>query len=356
MLNFIYDLATDKRKGKLDSFFKFILYLLSLLYTVLVKLLMTLGAMSMRRVSCRVISVGNITLGGTGKTSLVEYICSYLKREGRKSAVVTRGYKRRGLREKTKAISYQAMGDEPYMLFKNLGDIPVLVNSNRIEAINQAIDRYGVDTVVLDDGFQQWKIKKDLEIVTIDASDPFGNQYLLPRGILRQPISSLNKADILMITKTNLNPDFQDIKTYLEKINPRALIVESMHRPLGFFKLGEGRDPLLGLEAFKNEKVGLLCGIADPDSFENLIISIGIRPEAVFNFPDHHAYRQEEIKDIIADSRAKNISTVITTEKDSVRIAAVLGPLGGAVSFYVLRIKLEVIQDEAFFNRIRSLY
>ena len=356
MLNYIYDLATDKRKGSLDSFFKFFLYLLALLYALLVRLLIIFGGLFVRKSPCRVISVGNITLGGTGKTSLVEYIAGYLKKEGKKVAIASRGYKRKYISPQIADPSYRTMGDEPYMLFKNLKDVPVVVNRNRLKAIDEAIGRHQADTVILDDGFQQWKVGKDLEIVTIDATDPFGNQNLLPRGILRQPLSTLNRADILVITKTNLNPDIQDIKTYLERINPQAVIVEAVHNPLGFFKLGEDRQSLISHEVLKDEKFGILSGIADPDSFENLIRSLGMNPEISFSFPDHHNYLRVEIKEIIVKSKEKNITRLITTEKEAVKIIDVLDSKNCPINFYVLRIKLEIIQDEIFLKRIRSIY
>ena len=242
------------------------------------------------------------------------------------------------------------------MLSKNLKDVPVLVNSQRIEAIEVAINKYAVDTVILDDGFQQWKINKDLEIVTIDATDPFGNQYLLPRGILRQPLSTLKRADILVITKTNLNPDIQDIKDYLKQINPRGLIVEAVHKPVGFYRLKDEQKSLLALDTLKGKPVSLFCGIADPDSFENLIFSLGINFELMFRFPDHHRYTQRELKDIIEQSKLKNIQAIITTEKDAVRINDVLGSADSSFSLYVLRINLEIVQNEIFLKRILSIY
>ena len=357
MLNYLYALATDERKGFIAGLLKLLLYLLSLIYGLVVRILIFFNRLKPYKIDCKVISVGNITLGGTGKTPLVEYIAKYLKAKGHKVAVLSRGYKKRVTSYQLPVTSYEMMGDEPYILMKNLKDIPVMVNKDRIKAARKAMREYSVDTIILDDGFQQWKIKKDLEIVTIDATCPFGNQHLLPRGILRQPLSTLKRADIFVLTKTNLNPDIQDIKDFLKPIiNPQAIIVEAIHKPLGFYRLGDERDTLLGSDTLKNKSVDLVCGIADPDSFENLIVSLGINVGLSFRFPDHHDYREKDLNKIVRETKEKNIDTIITTEKDAVRLMPLsVSPLA-RLSVFVLRIELKIIQDEIFTQRIHSLY
>ncbi|MDP2937797.1 MAG: tetraacyldisaccharide 4'-kinase [Candidatus Omnitrophota bacterium] len=357
MLSYIYSLATDRHKGLVAGVVKSFLYCLSLIYSLAVRGLIFIYHLKPYHLNCKVISVGNITLGGTGKTSLVALIAKYLKQKGHKVAVLSRGYKRKITNYKLQVTSYKTMGDEPYMLKMNLGDVPVVVDTDRIQAAKLAIRDYGVDTVILDDGLQQWRIKKDMEIVTIDATCPFGNRKLIPRGILREPFSSLKRADVFILTKTNLNPDNQDIKDFLSSINPQSLIVESTHSPLGFYRLQE-RDKLLKLEALKGETVTLISGIADPDSFENLIASLGINIGSAFRFPDHHNYTKEELDRIIKNSKDKNIGTIITTEKDAVRLSPYLLPTTYyLLNFLVLRIELKIIKDEQeFYNRLLGLY
>lgn len=356
MSNFLYDLATDKKSGLPATLFKFLLYLLSLIYGILVRILIFLESLRPKRLNCKVISVGNITLGGTGKTSLVESIARYLGQKDHKVAILSRGYKRPRPRGQAHCSSYETMGDEPFMLCKKLKDIPVLVDNKRIRAADEAVHKFGVDTIILDDGFQQWHMCKDLEIVTIDATDPFGNQRLIPRGILRQPISSLSKADILVLTKTNLNPDFQDIKYFLTQINPDALIVEAIHKPVGFYRIEDDSASLLGIDLLKGRTVTLVCGIADPDSFEDLITSLKINAEPSFRFPDHYHYTKKDLDKVIRDSKDKGIDTIITTEKDAVRFTGGFQFPITDFQFYVLRIRLEIIQDEIFTQRIHSLY
>jgi len=356
-MHYIYNLATDRHKGLVAGVAKSFLYCLSLIYGLGVRVLIFIYRLKPYRLNCKVISVGNITLGGTGKTSLVALIARYLKQKGHKVAILSRGYKRKFTNHESRITNHETMGDEPYMLKMNLGDVPVVVDTDRIRAAKLAIRDYGADTVILDDGFQQWRIKKDLEIVTIDATCPFGNLGLIPRGILREPLSSLKRADVFLLTKTNLNPDNQDIKDFLSSINPQSLIVESAHSPLGFYRLRE-REEFLRLEALKGETVTLISGIADPDSFENLIASLGINIGSAFRFPDHYFYSQKDLENIIRESQKKNISTVITTEKDAVRLAPYLLPtIYYLLNFLYLRIELKIIKDEqGFYNRLLRLY
>ena len=369
--DYFYSLATDKPRpcaqgrGKSRSYcsnvIKFFLFILSLFYGLGLKILIFFCSLKAYRLNCKVISVGNITWGGTGKTPLVEAITRYLKQEGHKTAILTRGYGRKiagcGLRlpaGKARVAGYENMGDEPYMLSKNLVDIPVIVDANRIRAANRALRDYGVDGVILDDGFQQWRIKKDLEIVAIDASNPFGNRHLLPRGILREPLSSLRRADVFVLTKTNLMPDTKGLRDFLTVINPRAGIFESIHSPVGFYRVDDPGE-LLEPNLFKGKTVTLISAIADPDSFENLIIGLGLNIGLSFRFSDHHVYSDADFADIVKKSQEKNIDAIVTTEKDSPRLT--FRELKPGTKIFVLKIELKLTAHEKeFFNRIHGVF
>ena len=355
MLSFIYDLATDRRKGPIAGIIKLFLYLASLIYGLVVRVFIFIYRRKPYRLNCKVISIGNITLGGTGKTTLVLLIARYLKDKGHKVAILSRGYKRKVTRYELPVTNYENMGDEPYMLKTNLKDVPVLVDADRIRAAKLAMRDYAVDTVILDDGFQQWRIKKDMEIVTIDATCPFGNRRIIPRGILREPLSSLKRADMFVLTKTNLKPLSQDIKNFLSSINPQAPIIESVHSPVFFYEINKANE-LLNINIFQGKIVTLFSGIGDPDSFENLIKSLGINTGLSLRFRDHHNYTTEDLNNIIRRSKEKDIATVITTEKDAIRLRG-LQLITSELQFLFLRIELKIIKDEQeFYNRLLRIY
>lgn len=355
MMNYIYNLATDKDQRRISSLVKAFLFLLSFIYGLLVRPLSFFNRLFPYRIGCKVISVGNITLGGTGKTSLVSLIARYLKDKGHKPAVLTRGYKRKIKSGEAGFPSCANMGDEPYMLKMNLTGVPVIVGADRAVTANSAICGHGADTVILDDGFQQWRLKKDMEIVTIDATCPFGNRNLIPRGILREPLSSLRRADIFVLTKTNLKPDNRGLKDFLMSVNPGGLIVESAHYPLGFYGIDREGGPL-ETDALRGKTVTLFSGIGDPGSFESLITGLGIEAGLVFRFTDHHSYSQKEIGNILRESQKKDISTIITTEKDAARLYGLL-PQGHGLRILYMRIELKITANEQeFHNRLLGLY
>ncbi len=335
---------------------KLILFLFSVLYGLIVRALILFYRIRPYQLNCRVISIGNITLGGTGKTSLAGYIAAYLKSQGHKVAILSRGYKRRVTARQGQAgvTGYETMGDEPCMLSRKFPDIPVLVDADRVRSGNSAIRDYAVDTVILDDGLQQWRIRKDLEIITIDSRNPFGNRYLIPRGILRQPLSCLRGADILVLTKANLAAGTDKIKEELNRLNPGAVIAESSHIPLGFYNISEPAR-LLDVAVLKGFRVTLFSGIGDPQSFEDLISSLGIKVGLSFKFPDHHSYTGEDLDRIRADSKSKGIDIIITTEKDAVRLSG-LGAAVPGLRLLVLRIGLEIKDEEIFHGRLLKLY
>jgi len=355
MRDYLYNLATDKYNSFIANLIKALLLAVSFIYGLVVRIIILIYRLKPYRLNCKVVSIGNITLGGTGKTSLVEYIVRYLQQQGHKVAIVTRGYKKLRTKYQVPSTGYTTMGDEPYMLQQNLKNIPIIVDANRIRGAKLAMRKHGIDTVILDDGFQQWKLRKDLDIVTIDATDPFGNCRLIPRGILREPLSSFRRADIFVLTKTNLNPDITDIKSFLNSINPRAPVIESIHQPTGFYRTGKANE-LLELDILKAKTVSLVSAIGDPDSFENLIRSLGIDIGLVFVFTDHHPYSRKDLKDIIKESQKKNIDTIVTTEKDAVRLSQ-LSTVNCQLTAFVLRIEIKITKNEQeFHNRLLKLY
>lgn len=344
MRNYLYSLAKDEVVGFSAGIIKFFLFVLSLVYGLAVRCLILFSRAFSCHFNCKVISVGNITLGGTGKTTLVEFIARYLKLKGHKVAIISRGYGRQK----------ETMGDEPSMLLKKLGDIVVIVDANRKRAINKAIREYGIDTAILDDGFQQWSLRKSLEIAVIDATNPFGNSMMIPRGILREPLSSLKRADSFVLTKTNLHKDSKEIRVTLSKINPKAEIFEAMHEPLGFYNISSS-DELFDADFLRGKSVVLFSGIGDPESFENLISVIGGNIVSSFRFGDHHNYNQKDLDRITTDAKDRKIEVIVTTEKDAARLTNYTQDVKH-YKLLVLRIGLKINDEQGFCNRLLKLY
>ena len=346
MKDYLYNLATDRVGGFLAFLLKIPLLLLSFVYGALIRSLALFYSSRKIKLDCKVISIGNITVGGTGKTTLVEFVARFLQGKGRKVAVLSRGYKK--LRD--------SLGDEPAMLLKNLGDIPVIVDKDRVRGAKRAVEEYGADTVILDDGMQQWRISKDLEIIAISAPQGFGNRHMLPRGILREPLCALSRADILFLTKTNLTNNLESIKNYLIKIDPSIPVVESIHEAAGFYDINKP-EKLLSLSQFKGKNAALFSGIGDPYSFTKLVSDLGIRAGLDFRFQDHHNYSEEDLAGIIEKCREKDLKLIITTEKDAFRLSDEKLKIFNGYQLLVLRVALKITKnEERFITRLLSLY
>ena len=314
----------------------------SLFYGLAVVIIAWFYRLHPARINCKVISVGNITLGGTGKTVLVEYLVERIIREGNKPAVLSRGYKR-----DARLSGEQSMGDEPAMLRRKFPHLPVIVDKDRLKGASRAIKDYAVNTLILDDGMQQWRIFKDLEIITIDSRNPFGNFRLLPAGFLREPLSSLKRADIFVLTKVDAGQDTAGITNRLRKLNPRALFVESRHMPEGFSNLNKP-DEILSADSLKGRAALVFSGIGNPQAFEDTVRSLGINISGTLRFADHHDYIQADLDDIVARAKEKELDTIITTEKDAVKIFRLKINHPGIFS---LHIKLGITKNEAEFDR-----
>jgi tetraacyldisaccharide 4'-kinase len=349
---YLLELATDKKQGLAAGMFKAVLFVLSILYGAVIRVLIRWYRLNPYRLPCKVISVGNITLGGTGKTPLVEYIARYLLGQGSRMAIITRGYKRF---KKGPGIDYASMGDEAVMLAQNLKNVPLIVGADRVAGSLQAVREHKAGTVILDDGFQQWRIAKDLEIVVVDAAVCFGNRQMIPRGILREPLVSLQRADIFVLNNTHITAETAALRDTLAQFNPKALIVEAAPHPVGFYRI-DNPDELLAPAVFKGKMAVLVSGIGNPDTFEKLIGTLGIQSVLSVRYQDHHRYSLRDWQLLCARAKEKNIEAIITTEKDAARFLSLYkeNPL---CALYALRIELKIVKDEQrFLNRLLRLY
>ncbi len=351
----LYNIAIDKYQGLFFVPAKAFLLLLSVIYRVIIIILAGFYGLRPFRPACKVISVGNITLGGTGKTVLVVLIADYLRQKGHKVAILTRGYKREVTSREPRVTSYENMGDEPYMLKRKLGNIPIIVDKDRVRSLRLALKKFAVDTVILDDGLQQWRIKKDLEITLIDSVRALKNQEVLPRGILREPLNALKRSDVFVLTKVDSPGAVEGLGGFLNKINPKALAFLSKHEPVGLYDLSNP-EVVLGLDGFAQKKAVLFSGIADPDYFKRTIEGLDIGVVSFFEFSDHYKYSQADLDKIISCSLRERADLIITTEKDASRLDKLKMPQAG-LPIMALVVKFKITQNEhGFYNRLLSLY
>ncbi|MDD5347075.1 MAG: tetraacyldisaccharide 4'-kinase [Candidatus Omnitrophica bacterium] len=351
---YLYNLATDKAKGIRAGVLKAVLLVLSLVYGLLIRVARSLQKLCAVRLDCTVISVGNITVGGTGKTALVQTIARFLKSQGHVVCVLSRGFRKGGGNE-CPATACETMGDEPCMISENMPDIPVLVSPDRVSAAIRAIRQFKADTIILDDGFQQWRLRKDLEVVTVDASNPFGNRHMLPRGLLRQPLSTLAEADVFVMTNSYEPRVSSDLRTSLVRINPRAVIVEATHTASEYYPLADRRRAL-SVEALQGKSVVAFCGIGNPDSFKWTLENIGVSIAGWFSFPDHHPYTGEDIESLMHPHGGQAPSMLVTTQKDAVRIPAGVREKYGR-QIFVIAVDLDFKDEKKrFFDRLLRVY
>ncbi|MBI1871246.1 MAG: tetraacyldisaccharide 4'-kinase [Chlamydiae bacterium] len=309
---------------------------------------------------CPVISVGNITVGGTGKTPVVEMLARSLSQGGRKVAVLSRGYKkkRKFFRKnplsndiaivsdgKVIRMNAQEAGDEPYMLARNLDGVCVLVAKNRIRSGSFAIKNLGVDILLLDDGFQYLPIHKTHEILLIDSTNPFGYGYVLPRGLLRESSQELSRANFVFLTKVEKVSDTTALKEEIRHISPTSEILECIHDPKYLTRFDT--EEKIPLSFLASRKICALSAIAIPEGFEDTLIRLGSQIDLSFRFRDHHRYSRRELREVLTRAREKGIDTVITTEKDAVRIPAVHFE---GVKILFLRVEIKIVKGASDFN------
>lgn len=319
----------------------------------------------------KVISIGNLTVGGTGKTPVVELFSRTLRDRGRRVAILSRGYKSKALKqaqewhraetgeripaeEMPKVVSTgdklllgsKHAGDEPYMLAKNLNGVAVIVDKNRVKGGRFAIKELDRDTLLLDDGLQYLDLAHGIDVVLVDSSAPFGTEAMLPRGTLREPQKNLRRASYIFLTKCDGSPK-DDLIKRLRKYNPVAEIIECTHGPKFLENLFTGeRQPLSFL---KDKWVAAISGIAVPESFENKLTDLGARVEIRRRFSDHHAFSPKEINRFMERCVERDMELIVTTEKDAVRFPK---PKDLDVPVYFLRIEVEILKGHDVWERL----
>jgi tetraacyldisaccharide 4'-kinase len=339
---FLLEVILEERRGTRAAIVRALLQVLSKVFEAIIKIRQFLYNVRILRDSTlgvQVIAIGNLTVGGTGKTPVVEKFARELRDKGRNVAILSRGYRSKAkpfhtwllnkllLRDdttpprvvsdgKSLLLDSEMAGDEPYMLASNLKDVVVLVDKDRVKSGRYAIEKFGCDTLLLDDGFQYWKLRgRRQDIVLIDRQSPFGNERLLPRGTLREPPSHLARASFIFITKSDGNTG--ELRRRIAELNPKADIIECVHHPLYFEDVFTGQR--MGLDFVRGQKVASFSGIAQPESFEQSLVKLGGDLVYAKRFADHHRFTQQEVLNAINRSKKRQAEIIITTQKDAVR-------------------------------------
>lgn len=318
---------------------------------------------------CKVVVVGNLTVGGTGKTPVVEKMARVMASHGRKVAILSRGYKskkepllRRILRwlnlasrlaprivsdGKNVLLGAEIAGDEPYMLARNLVScgVCVVVDRDRVYAGEYAIRHFGVDVIILDDGMQYLPLRGSINLLLVDKTNPFGNGNLLPRGILREPVEHLKRGSYIFLTKSDGNPNPALVER-IRKYNPDAEIIECTHQPKRLCAVF-GDMPDIELGEMRGRRVATFSGIATPDKFEEFVRRYGARIAYNRRFSDHHRFSEKDLDEVFEGARLAGAEFIVTTEKDMVRLSRDLKP---PIPIYYLRLEIEILSDHDSFE------
>jgi tetraacyldisaccharide 4'-kinase len=313
-----------------------------------------------------VISVGNLTAGGTGKTPLVEWVARAVASEGLRACVLTRGY---GREDESRRVlvsdggrvlaSVSEGGDEPVLLAESLAGVaPVVCDRDRVAGARWARERLGAQVFVLDDGFQHMRIARDLDIVTLDATEPWGGGHMLPRGLLREPVNALARADCVVITRSDLTHDLESLRDEVTRLTSARVIVSRV-RTRGLRRIGEQLttgeenartkvESLTDVETLAAAgPVAAFCGVGNPRAFFEQLRKQGLDLRHTRPFPDHHAYTRGEVETFSREAEVVGARALLTTAKDAVKLRAHAFTL----PCYVVEIELE-FDDEGSLRRL----
>lgn len=369
---YVYRLIHGKRTHLWDYLLLGFMGILSCLYGLGVKFKLSLHRLRIlktTKLDCVVISLGNITAGGTGKTPTAHKLAMMIRDAGYSVVILNRGYKSGweaevGVVSDGKKIYMRAQeaGDEAYLLSKSLPGVSVVIGTNRAVSGEYVVKNMQPDVIILDDGYQHWKVARDLDIVLIDTVSRFGNGHLLPRGVLREPLSHLDRADLILLTRADQSSEAvrENIKETIFKYNQRAQVFESSHSPCYFVEIADWykgvRNNKSGLERLKNERIMTFSAIGNPTSFEKSLESVGADLVETIRYPDHHDYGMVEMQYIVERALNQQAKALVTTEKDAVKIPSEFIYSQRDIPIYILGIEVDIFGgDEAFEAVLREI-
>lgn len=333
------------------------LYLLSFPYGWAVRLrslFYSLKLLKTKTLPCPVVSVGNITVGGTGKTPLVMTLAKGLRDRGTSVAILSRGYKRTRTFEpvvsdgKELLLTAEESGDEPFLMARVCKGVPVLVGKDRFENGRVALQRFGIKGLLLDDGYQYLRLHRDLDILLVDSTLGFGDHHLLPRGVLREHLRSLRRAHLFLLTKVEDPEACRPLEGEIHEIHPRAQVFHSHYQPIS---LVDAEDEQWEVDSLKGKKILALSGIGNPGYFSSLLKRCGTEIVSEAIFPDHHVYTAKDLSSVTEGSEGADL--IVTTEKDMLK----LRNLGiDRLPIRALRVVMRIWEEETFFKRVMSLF
>lgn len=314
-----------------------------------------MGLQKQKKLPCCVISIGNITVGGTGKTPTAQKMAAMIKDMGYRVVILNRGYRSHWDKElgvvsdgeKIYMTAYEA-GDEAYLMAKTLPGIPVIIGKSRAVTGKYAVEKMHAEVIIMDDGYQHWQLERDLDIVLVDTLNMFGNGCVLPRGTLREPLENLERGDIFLLTKTDQSSIFSrnQLRKTISKYNAKAPIVESIHHPKNFVEIADWYKGIVqnckDLDELKNKDVMVFSAIGNPSSFEQTLSSIGLNILEAVRYPDHHDYGMLEMQYINELARRKQAVAMVTTAKDAVKIPTEFIYSDRKIPLYILNMEIQV--------------
>lgn len=329
--DYLLDIVSGRRQGMREKLVLLALSFLSILYQIGIASRLwfyQIGLKKSYKLPCSVISIGNITVGGTGKTPTTQMLAKLLQKEGLKPAILNRGYRSSKKGEmavvsdgKKIYLSPQDAGDEAYMLASSLPEVPVLIGKNRVATGQYAYEKFAVDVLILDDGYQYWKLKRDLNVLLVDVTNPFSNNKVLPRGLLREPLQNLSRAHVFLLSKANYmeEKEKEKVRSVLREKNKAAPIWEIDYRP-SYLRSFHGTDTSSDFNLLQGKKILAFSGISNPYFFECMLEHCGISEMANLRFPDHYNYTLADMQEISKLFANKKLDLIVTTEKDAVSI------------------------------------
>lgn len=350
----LYTLITTKQSGVIPIILRPPLIPLSWLYGVVIWIrnyCFTSGIFKLKRLPCTVISVGNIVAGGTGKTPAVAAIAKLLQNKDLQVAILLRGYKRRRSEQITvvsdgenRLCSREESGDEADMLARQLPNIPIIVGKQRYLTGKAAIECFKSDVLILDDGFQHRQLARNVNILTIDATQPFGTGALLPIGTLREPTTAIQRADIIFLTRTDaVDINIADLKVPLNRLAPNTPILESIHQPTSLYWLNQtDKHVTMPIEDITGKRLLAVCGIGNPDAFVATLQKYNPEVVELFAFPDHHVYTESDLLQIQHQMQQCEAEWIVTTQKDEQKLVS----LSTELPIVVLAIELVITDGE----------